>query len=200
MPNGATIEVIFADRELWIGSMWKATKALYLKRDPRFALHSGRTTLPTGAVTPSSPVASRRPMTRRSAGSSASRPPARISSARPTPPPPVSDSPADSNRASRCLAPRGDSDVDYNVAGTPRPSCLPPRLIPPRHCMSPHRRLSASRLRVLAVASPPRNHRDSPAGVIPQRNRTRELLSSQPNENAWQRAWRKLRLLREEAR
>jgi hypothetical protein len=28
-------------RELWLGSMWLAVKALDLRRDPRFALHSG---------------------------------------------------------------------------------------------------------------------------------------------------------------
>ena len=31
----------FIDGEAYIGSMWKAVKALDLRRDPRFALHSG---------------------------------------------------------------------------------------------------------------------------------------------------------------
>src|SRR6185295_16195045 len=34
-------ETKFEDGELFIGSMWKAVKALDLQRDPRFALHSG---------------------------------------------------------------------------------------------------------------------------------------------------------------
>lgn len=40
-PRISGIEAEFADGELWIGSMWKAVKALDLRRDPRFALHSG---------------------------------------------------------------------------------------------------------------------------------------------------------------
>ena len=31
----------FADGEMWLGSMWKSVKALDVRRDPRFALHSG---------------------------------------------------------------------------------------------------------------------------------------------------------------
>ena len=39
-PRISGIEIIFADGELWFGSMWQAVKALDLRRDPRFALHS----------------------------------------------------------------------------------------------------------------------------------------------------------------
>jgi hypothetical protein len=40
-PRISGTEVQFADGELWFGSMWRAVKALDLRRDPRFALHSG---------------------------------------------------------------------------------------------------------------------------------------------------------------
>lgn len=40
-PRISGTEVEFSDGELWIGSMWNAVKALDLRRDPRFALHSG---------------------------------------------------------------------------------------------------------------------------------------------------------------
>jgi hypothetical protein len=40
-PRISGIEVNFANGELWLGSMWQALKALDLRRDPRFALHSG---------------------------------------------------------------------------------------------------------------------------------------------------------------
>ena len=40
-PRISGTEVEFIDGELWIGSMWQAMKALDLRRDPRFALHSG---------------------------------------------------------------------------------------------------------------------------------------------------------------
>src|SRR4051812_20163324 len=40
-PRISGTESRFADGELWIGSMWRARKALDLQRDPRFALHSG---------------------------------------------------------------------------------------------------------------------------------------------------------------
>jgi hypothetical protein len=40
-PRISGTEVEFADGEMWLGSMWKAVKALDLRRDPRFALHSG---------------------------------------------------------------------------------------------------------------------------------------------------------------
>jgi hypothetical protein len=40
-PRISGIEVEFADGEMWMGSMWQAVKALDLRRDPRFALHSG---------------------------------------------------------------------------------------------------------------------------------------------------------------
>jgi Pyridoxamine 5'-phosphate oxidase len=40
-PRISGTEVIFADGEIWLGSMWRAVKALDLRRDARFALHSG---------------------------------------------------------------------------------------------------------------------------------------------------------------
>jgi hypothetical protein len=40
-PRISGSEVIFADGELWLGSMWHSLKARDLQRDPRFALHSG---------------------------------------------------------------------------------------------------------------------------------------------------------------
>jgi Pyridoxamine 5'-phosphate oxidase len=40
-PRISGIETILADGELWIGSMPGARKALDLRRDPRYALHSG---------------------------------------------------------------------------------------------------------------------------------------------------------------
>jgi len=40
-PRISGTETNFADGELWIGSMWQALKARDLRRDPRFALHSG---------------------------------------------------------------------------------------------------------------------------------------------------------------
>ena len=40
-PRISGTEINFADGELWFGSMWRAVKALDLRRDPRFALHSG---------------------------------------------------------------------------------------------------------------------------------------------------------------
>ena len=40
-PRISGTEVEFADGEAWIGSMWRAVKALDLRRDPRFAIHSG---------------------------------------------------------------------------------------------------------------------------------------------------------------
>ena len=40
-PRISGTETQLADGELWIGSMWRALKALDLQRDPRFALHSG---------------------------------------------------------------------------------------------------------------------------------------------------------------
>lgn len=35
------MECTFADGDLWFGGMWRAMKALDLRRDPRFVLHSG---------------------------------------------------------------------------------------------------------------------------------------------------------------
>ena len=40
-PRSSGTELTFADGELWLGSMWKSVKALDLRRDPRFAVHSG---------------------------------------------------------------------------------------------------------------------------------------------------------------
>jgi hypothetical protein len=40
-PRISGTEVMFADGDMWLGSMWRAVKALDLRRDPRFALHSG---------------------------------------------------------------------------------------------------------------------------------------------------------------
>jgi hypothetical protein len=40
-PRISATEVNFLEGELWIGSMWRSVKALDLRRDPRFALHSG---------------------------------------------------------------------------------------------------------------------------------------------------------------
>jgi hypothetical protein len=40
-PRISGTEVFFAEGEMWLGSMWRAVKALDLRRDPRFALHSG---------------------------------------------------------------------------------------------------------------------------------------------------------------
>ena len=39
-PRISGTECQFEDGELWIGSMWKAVKALDLQRDPRYAIHS----------------------------------------------------------------------------------------------------------------------------------------------------------------
>jgi Pyridoxamine 5'-phosphate oxidase len=40
-PRISGIETFFADGDIWIGSMANARKALDLRRDPRYALHSG---------------------------------------------------------------------------------------------------------------------------------------------------------------
>jgi len=40
-PRISGTEIEFSDGEMWLGSMWRAVKALDLQRDPRFALHSG---------------------------------------------------------------------------------------------------------------------------------------------------------------
>jgi len=40
-PRISGTECKIAEGELWIGSMWEARKALDLRRDPRYALHSG---------------------------------------------------------------------------------------------------------------------------------------------------------------
>src|SRR5581483_7564801 len=46
-PRISGIEASFVEGDLSFGSMWLAVKALALRRDPRFALHS-----PTGEVDP----------------------------------------------------------------------------------------------------------------------------------------------------
>ena len=40
-PRISGIEAEFSDGELWIGMMWLSVKALDVRRDPRFASHSG---------------------------------------------------------------------------------------------------------------------------------------------------------------
>jgi hypothetical protein len=40
-PRISGTEATLREGELWIGSMWRARKALDLRRDPRFALHTG---------------------------------------------------------------------------------------------------------------------------------------------------------------
>ncbi len=40
-PRISATEIVWAEGELWLGSMWRARKALDLRRDPRFALHGG---------------------------------------------------------------------------------------------------------------------------------------------------------------
>ena len=40
-PRISGTETELAEGDLWIGSMWQARKAIDLRRDPRFALHSG---------------------------------------------------------------------------------------------------------------------------------------------------------------
>jgi len=45
-PRISGIEIEFIDGEIWLGSMWGAVKALDLRRDPRFALHSGSVSPP----------------------------------------------------------------------------------------------------------------------------------------------------------
>jgi hypothetical protein len=39
-PRVSGTEVAFVEDSMWIGSMWRAVKALDLRRDPRFALHA----------------------------------------------------------------------------------------------------------------------------------------------------------------
>ena len=45
-PRISGTELAFGDGEAWLGSMWLAVKALDLRRDPRFALHSGSASPP----------------------------------------------------------------------------------------------------------------------------------------------------------
>ena len=45
-PRISGIEMEFIDGDVWLGSMWGAVKALDLRRDPRFALHSGSVSPP----------------------------------------------------------------------------------------------------------------------------------------------------------
>jgi hypothetical protein len=49
-PRISGTEVTFAGDDLWMGSMWRARKALDLLRDPRFALHSPTTDPGEGGV------------------------------------------------------------------------------------------------------------------------------------------------------
>lgn len=46
-PRISGIECDFRDGDLWLGMMWRSVKALDLRRDPRFALHSGSDDPPT---------------------------------------------------------------------------------------------------------------------------------------------------------
>lgn len=39
-PRISGIELLFVDGDLWFGGMWESRKALDLRRDPRFAVHS----------------------------------------------------------------------------------------------------------------------------------------------------------------
>lgn len=39
-PRISGIELTFLDGDLWFGGMWESRKALDLRRDPRFAVHS----------------------------------------------------------------------------------------------------------------------------------------------------------------
>jgi Pyridoxamine 5'-phosphate oxidase len=39
-PRISGIEADFVDGDLWLGAMWQSQKAVDLRRDPRFALHS----------------------------------------------------------------------------------------------------------------------------------------------------------------
>ena len=47
-PRISGTECEFRDGDLWLGSMWMARKAVDLRRDPRFALHSGSEDQPEG--------------------------------------------------------------------------------------------------------------------------------------------------------
>ena len=40
-PRISGTELVVAEGDFWLGSMWQARKALDLQRDPRYALHSG---------------------------------------------------------------------------------------------------------------------------------------------------------------
>lgn len=47
-PRISGTEADFRDGDLWFGSMWLARKAVDLRRDPRFALHSASVDPPDG--------------------------------------------------------------------------------------------------------------------------------------------------------
>jgi hypothetical protein len=47
-PRISGTETEFRDGDLWLGSMWMARKAVDLRRDPRFALHSPSVDPPEG--------------------------------------------------------------------------------------------------------------------------------------------------------
>ena len=63
-PRISGSETVWADGELWIGSMWQARKAADLQHDPRFALHSGSDDPPDWTGAPSWPAWRRRSATR----------------------------------------------------------------------------------------------------------------------------------------
>ncbi len=64
-PRISGIEADFRDGELWLGCMWHSLKALDLRRDPRFALHSGSVDPRRGGATRRSRGAPWRSRTRR---------------------------------------------------------------------------------------------------------------------------------------
>ncbi|MDP9420274.1 MAG: pyridoxamine 5'-phosphate oxidase family protein [Actinomycetota bacterium] len=49
-PRLSGIEASFNDGEVWFGAMWESRKALDLRRDPRFELHSGSVDPPEWAA------------------------------------------------------------------------------------------------------------------------------------------------------
>jgi len=49
-PRISGIEAFVVDGDLWFGAMWRSLKALDLRRDPRFALHSGTVDPPEWAA------------------------------------------------------------------------------------------------------------------------------------------------------
>ena len=51
-PRISGTEATFRDGELWFGAMWQSVKALDLRRDPRFALHSASAEMPRPSADP----------------------------------------------------------------------------------------------------------------------------------------------------